>query len=105
MAPWAWILVGGIILTGGDIMTKLAIEGRGETFFWTGFTLFIIGEFFLAMSFFGQNIAQASLAMVIINILALTLVNIFVFHESMSLLGYAAMVLGLVSYIVLEFYA
>ncbi|MBI4121010.1 MAG: hypothetical protein HY457_02020 [Parcubacteria group bacterium] len=105
MAPWIWVSVGGIILTAGDIMVKLAIEGKGEMIFWSGFSLFIVGEFFLAMAFFGQDIAQASLAMVLINIITLTLVNIFVFDEPMSLLGYGAMVLGLISYIVLEFYA
>lgn len=101
-----WICGGGLLLTAGDVFMRYFVDSPDATrFFLTGFSLYIFGLLCLAFSYFGQEIAQASVAMILVNVITLIAVDVFIFNQAISSLGYFAIVLGIVAFVILELFA
>jgi multidrug transporter EmrE-like cation transporter len=67
-----------------------------------GMIFYIIGLNFLAFSFRYKNIAVASVIFVLINIITLIIFSYFYFHEKLSGLEIAGILLGTAAIIMLE---
>ena len=106
LPSWTWVLVGGLFLTTGDLALKQWLNtGYSSVLFAIGFACYCAGLLCLCLSFLGQNIAIASMALVVINIITLTLATALIFKEPVSAIGYGGLTLAFVSLIILEFYA
>ncbi len=96
------VLIGGLILTIGDIVfKKWAITGNWPTFFF-GLFIWTIGLVFLAFSFKYKNIAIASLIFSLSNVILLTLISYFYFNESITTLQFIGIILGITAVVLLE---
>lgn len=95
-------ITGGIVLTLGDIVMKYWIETNTKLLFLFGILIYVIGEVIMAFGFKYGNIAVVSVMMVIINVIALSVLSLVFFHEKMSLMAVAGIVLGIFSVVLLE---
>lgn len=96
------LLIGGIILTIGDIVMKKWVTNNNYVFYIVGLIVYLIGLNFLAQSFKYKNIAVASVIFVIFNVVTLSLVSWLYFKETLSLFQIIGIVLGICSVIILE---
>ncbi len=83
----AWLGLGGLLLTGGDIVFKywtLRSLPILSFHYLVGLIIYIFGLICLIQSFKSQNIAVASAIFVIVNIITLALVSWFHFDEKLS---------------------
>lgn len=95
-------LIGGLVLTGGDILMKEWVETNSSYFFIFGLIIYIIGLVFLSFSFKYKNIAVASMIFVLFNIITLSIVSWFFFKEPLRRVELIGIMLGIFSIIVLE---
>lgn len=102
MFPYFLLFLGGGIITAGDILIKKWIEGGGHIPLAWGVLCYMLGIIPLIWSYFYKNIAIASLLYIFFNILLLTLVSWLWFHEPLSPLQIAGMLLGLIAIVLLE---
>jgi multidrug transporter EmrE-like cation transporter len=96
------LLIGGIILTVGDIFMKKWVNTNAHIFYFVGLVIYLIGLNFLAQSFKFKNIAVASLIFILVNIVTLSIVSWFYFKETLSPLQIAGMIFGIIAVIILE---
>lgn len=96
------LIVGGLILTAGDILMKKWVSTKSYLFYFIGLAVYLIGLNFLAQSFKFKNIAVASVIFVIINVVTLSFVSWFYFKESLSIFQIIGICLGIASIIMLE---
>jgi len=96
------LLIGGLILTIGDIFMKKWINTNAYLFYFIGLATYLIGLNFLAQSFKFKNIAVASVIFVIFNIVTLSLVSWFYFKETLSPMQIIGIVIGIIAIVVLE---
>ena len=73
--PLLILFLGGVVLTLGDLVMKKWVGNNQTLWYLAGLGIYLIGLMFLAQSFRLQNIAVASLLLVIFNIITLTLVS------------------------------
>jgi multidrug transporter EmrE-like cation transporter len=96
------VLIGGLILTIGDIVfKKWAITNNWQTFFF-GLFIWTIGLCFLAFSFKYKNIAIASLIFSLSNVIILTTISWFYFGETITIIQLVGIILGITAVILLE---
>ncbi len=96
------VLIGGLILTIGDIVFKnWAISNNWVTFFF-GLSIWTIGLVFLAFSFKYKNIAIASLIFSLSNVILLTLMSWLYYDEGLTTTQFIGIVLGIIAVIFLE---
>jgi len=96
------VLIGGLILTVGDIIFKnWSISNNWSTFF-TGLFIWIIGLVFLAFSFKYKNIAIASLIFSLSNVISLILISWIYYNEGFTTTQFIGIVLGIIAVIFLE---
>ena len=96
------IAIGAVFLTIGDVVFKFWTGHERPSLYVLGLGLYLMGLIFLVKSYHYENIEVASALLVIFNIIALTIIGWFFFHEKISyveLLGIAA---GIISIILLE---
>lgn len=98
--PWILLVIGGCILTVGDFIMKKWVESNYQPYFIAGLAVYMISNVMLAFSYRYENIAVASVAIIIFNVISLTLISWFYFGEALNLfqllgisLGIAAIVL------------
>jgi multidrug transporter EmrE-like cation transporter len=96
------IAFGGILLTIGDLFMKEWVTTNKSLIYLGGMIFYIIGLNFLAFSFRYKNIAVASVIFVLINIITLIIFSYFYFHEKLSGLEIAGILLGTAAIIMLE---
>lgn len=96
------LLIGGIVLTAGDLLLKEWVSTHKVLFYILGLFVWFIGLLFLAESFKYTNIAVASLVFTIFNIIILTVVSWIVFKEQLSTIQLLGLFLGLVAIGILE---
>jgi len=96
------LLLGGIILTIGDIFMKKWVNTNLHIFYFVGLAIYLIGLNFLAQSFKFKNIAVASMIFIIFNIITLSIVSWFYFKETLSPLQITGMIFGIIAVIILE---
>ena len=90
-------------MTAGDIILKEWVVKSYSLFYIIGMVLYFISMNFLAQSYKYEDIAVASMLMVIFNVVTLTLVGYFFFHENITIYEFAGIFLGIVSISLLEF--
>ena len=100
--PLFLLLIGGIILTIGDLIMKEWVVKNRNWFYVLGILIYVVGLNFLAWSFKYKNIAIASVIFVIFNVITLTLVSWIVFKEKLTPLEIAGLLMGLFSIVILE---
>lgn len=101
-----WILLSGVLLTVGDISARFFLaDNQKQLLFWSAFGMYILGIWCLMMSFFGRDIAVASVMTVLVNATVLMVINARYFNEPLSFMGYVGMSCAFVSIILLEVYA
>ena len=96
------LLIGGIILTVGDILMKKWVNTNNYIFYIVGLIIYLIGLNFLAQSFKFKNIAVASVIFVIFNVVTLSIVSWLYFKETLSMLQIIGMVVGIAAIVILE---
>ena len=102
MPAIVWLLLGGAILTAGDIVFKFWVEKPQQWLYAAGLAIYIVGLMFLVQSFKTQNIALASTVFVVFNVVTLALVSWFYFGEKLTPLAIAGVALALFSVGLLE---
>jgi multidrug transporter EmrE-like cation transporter len=96
------VLIGGLILTVGDIfMKQWTLNNNWNTFIW-GMLVWVIGLICLAFSFKSKNIAVASLIFSLSNVVFLTLLSWLYYKEPLTTYQIIGMILGTSAIIFLE---
>lgn len=96
------VLVGGLVLTIGDIFMKQWSLNNDTSTFLMGMGVWVIGLVCLAFSFKTKNIAVASLIFSLSNVIFLTLVSWLYYKEPLTTTQIVGMVLGTSAVIFLE---
>ena len=102
MPPLLLLIIGGSILTVGDILFKFYAESQRFPLYAFGIFTYVIGLLFLVQTFKTENIATASAIFVIANILTLLAVSHFYFHEQISVLQTVGLILAIIAIFFLE---
>jgi multidrug transporter EmrE-like cation transporter len=101
-SPFLILLLSGLLLTVGDIIFKKWILTPTWTLYAFGIAIWLIALNGLAYSFKFQNIATASLVLVLFNIISLALVSLIYFKEPLSSRELLGIVMGLAAVALLE---
>jgi len=96
------LLIGGCVLTIGDIMMKKWVLTNHPLFYLYGFLIYAFALNFVAISFKYKNIAVATIIFVLVNVISLTLVSWFYFNEKLSVVQLVGIGLGFLAVIILE---
>lgn len=96
------LLIGGVILTIGDIFMKKWVNTNSYVFYIVGLAIYLIGLNFLAQSFKFKNIAVASVIFVIFNVVTLSIVSWLYFKETLSMMQIIGIIIGIMSIVILE---
>ena len=100
--PTALLLLGGAILTLGDLAIKTWIVQQSRPAFWLGMVIYMVAMSLLAHSFRHKNIATASIICVVFNVITLILASRWLYGESISRQQYLGMGVGVVAIMILE---
>lgn len=100
-----WIVASGVFLTAGDIVMRFFLASHRASLCGGAFVLYMCGIGAMMMSFFGKDIAVASVLAVVVNAVTLLLVNALYFHEPLSGMGYVGIGVACVAICILELYA
>lgn len=95
------LLIGGIILTLGDIFMEKWVTAHSNVFYFAGLLIYLVGLIFLAQSYRFENIAVASTMIVIFNVITLAFVSWLYFNKALSPLQIFGVLLGFTSVIIL----
>jgi multidrug transporter EmrE-like cation transporter len=98
----ALLAAGGLILTGGDLFMKERVITNKSWIYVVGITIYIIGLNFLAFSFKYKNIAVATIIFMLFNVITLLAFSYFYFHEKLSGLEIAGIIIGILAIVLLE---
>ena len=98
----ALLLVGGAVLTLGDIIMKKWVVGGGNLLYLSGMAIYLLGLVFLVETFKYKNIAVASTIFVIFNVIILALVSWVYYKETLSIIQIIGIVMGIAAVIILE---
>ncbi len=100
--PILLLAAGGILLTVGDIILKKWVVNSSWNLYLAGLFVWLIALNALAYSFKFQNIAVASMLIVIFNVATLAVVSAYYFGEPLSNKQLFGLLLGLASVALLE---
>jgi multidrug transporter EmrE-like cation transporter len=101
--PLILAIIGGLILTAGDIILKRWVATSFGFYYVVGILLYFISLNILAYTYKFEDIAVASLVMVLFNILTLTVIGYFVFKENITIYEITGIALGITAMMFLEF--
>ena len=91
------LIIGGVVITGGDILLKKWATNSQILFLLAGLFVSVIGLLFLALGLKSKSLAVGNIIFVAVNMIVLVLAQIFYFKEALSsvqLLGIAIAVVG-----------
>ncbi len=100
--PLVVLMLGGLILTLGDVFAKEWVRGAGAKWAVLAMAVYMVGMGALMWSFKYKNIAVASVLFVLFNALTLTLLSWWRYKEPLSMPQLAGMAIALAGVIVLE---
>jgi multidrug transporter EmrE-like cation transporter len=100
--PLILAIASGIILTAGDIILKKWVITSFSFYYISGILLYFVSLNILAYTYKFEDIAIASLAMVLFNVLTLTLVGYFFFKETITIYEITGIFFGIIALIFLE---
>lgn len=95
-------MAGGLTLTIGDLLMKKWVVTNYWWFYLPGLLVWLIGLNFLALSFRYKNIAVASVILVLINVISLSLFSWLYFKEPLNQLQITGLIIGVIAIIILE---
>jgi hypothetical protein len=98
------VLLSGVLLTTGDVVFRFGMNSHGSALFGVAYIIYAAGVFCMTMSFFGQNIAVATLAAVLVNMITIAVVSAWYFCDEISIIQWSGMGLGIIALLLLEFY-
>lgn len=96
------LVIGGVLLTIGDIFMKEWLIKNSNVFFGAGLIIYFISMVLLAISYKFENIAIASTIIEIINTISIILIFTIFFKESMSVVQIIGLIFGVISLILLK---
>ncbi len=96
------LIIGGIVLTLGDIIFKFWVEKPQPFLYIVGLGVYLVGLILLVQSFKTENIADASATLVVANLVTLSLVSWLYFGEKLSALQLAGIGVGIIAILLLE---
>ncbi len=96
------LILGGLILTVGDVFIKKWTIDNGLINFFLGLTLWIIALLLLAYTFRFMNIVSATFIEILVNVITLVFADYFFFKDPITLLEIIGILMGLVSIYILE---
>jgi multidrug transporter EmrE-like cation transporter len=97
-----YLILGGSILTLGDIaLKKWAIDDK-YLYYAIGLLCYLVGVIFFSLTLREKNLAIANTILVTVNIVTLTLVSYFYFHERLSLVQIGWILLSIIGVVILE---
>lgn len=102
--PFLLLIIGGLILTVGDIVMKKWILNQHITIFVFGLFIYLIGLIFLSYGFKYKNIAVASTIFVLCNVITLSLVSWLYFKEPLSSFQIIGILFGFGAILFLELF-
>ena len=102
MIPIILLTIGGITLTVGDILFKFWVESPRPLLYVFGLGTYLIGLLFLVQSFKYQNIAVASVTLIILNVATLALVSWLQFGEKLSFVKMVGIAVAFLALILLQ---
>ncbi len=103
MSPFTILLIGGIILTIGDIAAVEWISYGGVYRYAMVFIFYLFGMMLLMNSYKSEDIPVAGLIIVVFNVVMLFFIGVFIFGEDVSLKKIVGILLCFVSIFLLEF--
>jgi len=95
-------LIGGLIATCGDIISKKWIASGHPMFFLLGFLVYMLAILILMISFKHEHIVIATVLYILFNILSFIIVSSVVFKEPLNTIQLIGIGIALVSMIILE---
>jgi len=98
MTPLWYLVLGGTLLTAGDIVLKTWLTQKlpyMSALYGIGLALYVLALICLIESFRGMHIAAASVLLVAVNVATLALVSRLYFEESLTVLQVAGVILAL----------
>ena len=96
-------IIGGIILTIGDIVLKKWVVTSYGLFYASGLILYFISMVLLSQSYKYEDVVVASMLIILFNVITLTLVGRFVFKENITVYEISGIVFGIIGILFLEF--
>jgi multidrug transporter EmrE-like cation transporter len=97
-----WLILGGILLTIGDIIMKKWVQTENLSYFLFGLIFYIVSLICLAFTFREKNIAVASLMLIIFNVVILSVVSWLFFSEPPTLRQFFGLCLGISAIVMME---
>lgn len=97
-----WTIASGFVLTGGDFLLRSWLQTKWPYGFLFTFLVYVLGLLCMMMSFFQQNIAVATVAAVIINVVGYMILAHIFFGDTISLWKGIGIALGLLAFAILE---
>lgn len=102
LPPIVWALLAGFILTGADIVFRYWQDTPWRGGFWVALGIYTVGVMCMMFTFFGKNIAIATMLTVLINMISYLVVAYFIFGDTLSPIKLFGLGLGLIAIFVLE---
>lgn len=97
-----WIFLSGTFLTLGDIALRMWFASDLRNGFLIAFLLYVTGIFCMMMSFFEKNIAVATIAAVLVNIIIYLAVSNYLYGDTLNGWHFFGIGLGFIAIIIFE---
>jgi glucose uptake protein GlcU len=97
-----YLILGGVVLTAGDLVAGGWVSGKGKKFYLLAIALYMVGMALLVQSYRFNDIAVASISMEILNIIILTISGVYLFRETITKYEFAGIVLGILAIIIMD---
>ena len=91
-----FLLIGGVLLTLGDIALKKWAVTDKYSFYNLGLLLYLVGVIFFSFTLREKNLAIANTILVTVNIVSLVAVSYFYFQEKLSIIQLGGIVLCMI---------
>ena len=96
------ILIAVVFEVGADILFKEWSLQHKQLLFYSGLGVYFVGTVFWAYSLKFDYLSKAITVFTVLNLIAVILVGVFFFHESLSNLNKLGIVLGIISVLLLQ---
>lgn len=103
IAPIYWMVISSVFLTVGDIMFRWWLEQQWPHGFALSCGIYALGMFCLIMSFFGENIAIATVIGITLNVIFYLAYAYFAYGDTLSTKEIIGIFTGLAAIYLLEF--
>ena len=103
IVPLLVIFTGSIFLTIGDLVAKLWVQHDRMLYFGITLLLYLLGLVCLIYSFRFKNIAVASMMLIALNILTLTLCSWLIYGEPLNRVELGGLLLAFIALCLLEY--